>query len=119
MKMETMERKAMNICVLCSTHEANNRVICGKIEDTFAASAEVWHPFKEPVVTETGITPLIDIMKDYIGRVLSSDLVVVIPKEVEVSKNASHNRETLSFGESVSYEMALAKVHKIPVLIWQ
>lgn len=59
--------------------------------------------------------PLIDIQRTWISNISSSDLVIAVPKRVELEKNGS-TKYTLEFGESTSYEMAIARWFKKPVM---
>lgn len=67
--------------------------------------------------TDDGIQemPLIDIQRVWISNIASSDLVIAVPKRTEQEKNGS-TKYTLEFGESTSYEMAIARWFKKPVV---
>lgn len=52
------------------------------------------------------LASLFEIQKRYVGHILSSDLVIVVPKDDG------------SIGESTSYEMAMASYYDKPIFIW-
>lgn len=61
---------------------------------------------------------LLDIQKEYIVEIEAADLVVVIPKHVKTMRDGGQDM-LFTFGESTTYEMALAHVHTKPVMIWK
>lgn len=52
--------------------------------------------------------PLIAIQTQWIKNIEESDLVVAIPKEVVLNDSAGKTTYTYEFGESTSYELAIA-----------
>lgn len=52
--------------------------------------------------------PLVDIQRIWIEKIEESDLIVAIPKGVAMTANGD-SKYVLEFGESTSYEMAIAR----------
>lgn len=81
----------------------NNKSI---IEDVYTFAYKVLganyvhYPIEEPDI------PLVNIRKNFIDHIVTSDLVIVIPKNY------------FEFGDSVTWELAIARYLKKPVLIW-
>lgn len=59
--------------------------------------------------------PLIDIQKTWIEKIEEANLVIAIPKDVYLTANGS-SKYILEFGESTSYEMAIARRFNKPIL---
>lgn len=59
---------------------------------------------------------LIDIQSNWIQKIEHSDLVIAIPKNVTMIEK-SESQYILEFGESTSYEMAIAKRFNIPIMV--
>lgn len=51
--------------------------------------------------------PLIDIQRTWIEKIKESDLIIAVPKEVAMTANGD-TKYIMEFGESTSYEMAIA-----------
>lgn len=52
--------------------------------------------------------PLVDIQSMWIKKIEEADLIIAIPKSVAMTANGD-SKYVLEFGESTSYEMAIAK----------
>ena len=52
--------------------------------------------------------PLIDIQRTWIEKIEEADLIIAIPKSVAMTANGD-SKYVLEFGESTSYEMAIAR----------
>lgn len=52
--------------------------------------------------------PLVDIQRTWIEKIEEADLIVAVPKGVAMTANGD-SKYVLEFGESTSYEMAIAK----------
>lgn len=59
--------------------------------------------------------PLVDIQKTWIKKIEEADLVVAVPKNVDLTANGD-SKYILEFGESTSYEMAIARRFNKPIL---
>lgn len=59
--------------------------------------------------------PLVDIQGTWIEKIEKADLIVAIPKDVALTSHGD-NKYILEFGESTSYEMAIARRFKKPIL---
>lgn len=62
--------------------------------------------------------PLLAIQEEYVDKIAAADLVIAVPKggasmSADVGTSIEYN-----FGESTSYEMAIARHFHIPILIW-
>lgn len=58
--------------------------------------------------------PLVDIQRTWIEKIEEADLIVAVPKGVAMTANGD-NKYVLEFGESTSYEMAIARRFKKPI----
>lgn len=61
---------------------------------------------------------LIMIQNQWIKKISESDLVVAIPKETVLTDTAGKTIYTQEFGESTSYEIAIAYAVSKNVIIW-
>jgi hypothetical protein len=52
--------------------------------------------------------PLVDIQRTWIEKIEEADLIIAIPKNVAMTANGD-SKYVLEFGESTSYEMAIAR----------
>lgn len=59
--------------------------------------------------------PLVDIQRTWIEKIEEADLIVAIPKGVAQTANGD-SKYILEFGESTSYEMAIARRFNKPIL---
>ena len=59
--------------------------------------------------------PLVDIQRTWIEKIEEADLIVAVPKNVALTANGD-NKYILEFGESTSYEMAIARRFNKPIL---
>ena len=59
--------------------------------------------------------PLVDIQSTWIEKIEEADLIVAVPKDVSLTANGDSNY-ILEFGESTSYEMAIARKFNKPIL---
>ena len=59
--------------------------------------------------------PLIDIQRTWIEKIEEADLIIAIPKSVSLTVNGD-SKYVLEFGESTSYEMAIARRFNKPIL---
>ena len=59
--------------------------------------------------------PLVDIQRTWIEKIGKADLIVAIPKDVALTAHGD-NKYILEFGESTSYEMAIARRFNKPIL---
>ena len=59
--------------------------------------------------------PLIDIQRTWIEKIEEADLIIAIPKRVTMTANGD-GKYILEFGESTSYEMAIARKFNKPIL---
>ena len=59
--------------------------------------------------------PLVDIQGTWIEKIEKADLIVAIPKDVALTANGD-SKYILEFGESTSYEMAIARRFNKPIL---
>lgn len=59
--------------------------------------------------------PLVDIQKMWIEKIEEADLIVAMPKSVALTANGD-SKYILEFGESTSYEMAIASRFNKPIL---
>lgn len=59
--------------------------------------------------------PLVDIQGMWIEKIEKADLIVAIPKDVALTAHGD-NKYILEFGESTSYEMAIARRFNKPIL---
>ena len=59
--------------------------------------------------------PLVDIQRTWIEKIEKADLIVAIPKDVALTAHGD-NKYILEFGESTSYEMAIARRFNKPIL---
>ena len=58
--------------------------------------------------------PLVDIQGTWIEKIEKADLIVAIPKDVALTAHGD-NKYILEFGESTSYEMAIARRFNKPI----
>ena len=59
--------------------------------------------------------PLVDIQSTWIEKIEEADLIVAVPKDVALTANGD-SKYILEFGESTSYEMAIARKFNKPIL---
>lgn len=59
--------------------------------------------------------PLIDIQRTWIEKIEEAGLIIAIPKSVSLTANGD-SKYVLEFGESTSYEMAIARRFNKPIL---
>ena len=59
--------------------------------------------------------PLVDIQRTWIKKIEEADLIVAVPKDVALTANGD-SKYILEFGESTSYEMAIARRFNKPIL---
>ena len=59
--------------------------------------------------------PLVDIQRTWIEKIEEADLIVAVPKDVGLTANGD-SKYILEFGESTSYEMAIARWLNKPIL---
>ena len=59
--------------------------------------------------------PLVDIQRTWIEKIEEADLIVAVPKDVALTANGD-SKYVLEFSESTSYEMAIARRFKTPVV---
>ena len=59
--------------------------------------------------------PLVDIQRTWIEKIEKADLIVAIPKDVALTAHGD-DKYILEFGESTSYEMAIARRFDKPIL---
>ena len=59
--------------------------------------------------------PLVDIQRTWIEKIEEADLIVAVPKDVALTANGD-SKYILEFGESTSYEMAIARRFNKPIL---
>lgn len=59
--------------------------------------------------------PLVDIQRTWIEKIEEADLIIAIPKSVSLTANGD-SKYVLEFGESTSYEMAIARRFNKPIL---
>lgn len=59
--------------------------------------------------------PLVDIQITWIEKIEEADLIIAIPKSVALTANGD-SKYILEFGESTSYEMAIARRFNKPIL---
>lgn len=60
---------------------------------------------------------LITRQSSWIDKIEEADLVVAMPKEIKMEGHGS-SRYVYEFGESTSYEMAIAVWRKKPIIVW-
>ena len=58
--------------------------------------------------------PLVDIQRIWIEKIEEADLIVAVPKDVALTANGD-SKYILEFGESTSYEMAIARRFNKPI----
>ena len=68
-----------------------------------------------PVDPEIQKEPLVDIQRTWIEKIEEADLIVAVPKDVALTANGD-SKYILEFGESTSYEMAIARKFNKPIL---
>ncbi|WP_287643497.1 hypothetical protein [Bacteroides sp.] len=59
--------------------------------------------------------PLVDIQRRWIEKIEEADLIIAVPKSVAMTANGD-SKYVLEFGESTSYEMAIARRFNKPIL---
>lgn len=59
--------------------------------------------------------PLVDIQRTWIEKIEEADFIIAIPKNVALTANGD-SKYVLEFGESTSYEMAIARRFNKPIL---
>lgn len=59
--------------------------------------------------------PLVDIQRTWIEKIEEADLIIAVPKSVAMTANGD-SKYVLEFGESTSYEMAIARRFNKPIL---
>ncbi len=64
--------------------------------------------------------PLLTNQIDWFNKIKRSDFIVAIPKDITINDNCCNDRSTYKpvFGESTSYEIAIAKNFNKPIFIW-
>lgn len=68
-----------------------------------------------PVDPEIQKEPLVNIQRTWIEKIEEADLIVAVPKDVALTANGD-SKYILEFGESTSYEMAIARRFNKPIL---
>ena len=59
--------------------------------------------------------PLVDIQRTWIEKIEEADLIIAVPKDVALTANGD-SKYILEFGESTSYETAIARRFNKPIL---
>ena len=59
--------------------------------------------------------PRVDIQRTWIEKIEEADLIIAVPKDVALTANGD-STYILEFGESTSYEMAIARRFNKPIL---
>lgn len=92
-----------------------------KDEETIRSCEEYWRNFGHEVFSlldkDLQEKPLVQSQLRMIDKISFSDLVVAIPKKVDLRGNGSAEQK-LTFGEGTTYEMAVASYFKKPIVIW-
>lgn len=106
------EEKKMIVTVIGSITASKDKMIaCKKFFERFG------HEVRTPVDDGVQELSLIGIQTIWIDYIEESDLIVAIPKVLQLESHGS-SRQELTFEESTSYEMAIANKFKKPVVFW-
>ena len=100
------------VCIVCSISQ---KPICDHVRDYFEfLDFEVDTPFDDREGS------LYERQNRYYKKIDRANLLVVIPKEACLLQDCDGNGTDVQFkvGESVSYEIAIARRLHIPVIIW-
>lgn len=100
-------------------------VICGStnvsMEEINMAADYFEILFRETNINVEIITPEINNMPiykqqlQYVNDIRKADLVVIVPKRIYYEED----RSIIYIGDSTNYEMAIARSHIIPTIIWK
>lgn len=71
-----------------------------------------------PADEDVQCKPLIMIQDEWIKNIKAADFIVVIPKDSTLDPTAGKTKWEYEFGESTSYEMAIASSFKKKIVIW-
>lgn len=104
-----MDKK--RVCIVCSTSQKD---ICDHVRDYFEfLGFDVDDPFDDRDGS------LYERQNKYYKKIDRANLLVVIPKEAWLLQKCENGTAPqLKVGESVSYEIAIAKRLKVPIVVW-
>lgn len=105
------EEKKMIITIIGSYKKKDEMLACKEYFERFGHKVNC--PYNP---TRDG--SLIEAQKAWIKKIEEADLVVAISKEVLLSNNASATEFVMKFGESTSYEMAIAGRFNKQIVFW-
>lgn len=105
------ENKKMIVTIIGSYRKTDEMMECKAYWERFG------HQVNCPCDPERKNLPLIEKQSGWIKKIEEADLVVAIAKEVCLSGDGS-SRHVYEFGESTSYEMAIALRNKKQIVIW-
>lgn len=106
------EEKKMVVTIIGSLKKSDKMEECKKFFE--AQGCKVYSPANR----EVQFQPLINIQGQWIKNIDAADLIVAIPKEKLLDQTAGVTRYVNEFGESTSYEMAIAISKRKPIMTW-
>ena len=110
-KYEKQEEKKMIVTIIGSYSNTNKMKECKEYWERFG------HKVNCPCDPGREDMSLIEKQSSWIEKIEEADLVVSIPKEIKMQGHGA-SAYVHEFGESTSYEMAIALRFKKPIVIW-
>lgn len=114
---KNQEEKNMNnkiVTIIGSTHSKESKTVMKKCKEFWENQGyTVNYPLEMTPVT----TPLCSIMRKYIDYISEAEFIIAIPKHSDPLHTEGCEYE-IAFGESTSYEIAIANYFGKPVIIW-
>lgn len=105
------ENKQMIVTIIGSYSNTDKIKECKEYWEWFG------HKVNCPCDPGREMTPLIEKQSEWIEKIESADLIIAIPKEFKIG-TMGLPAYVLEFGESTSYEMAIALRFKKEVIFW-
>lgn len=105
------ENKKMVVTIIGSYNNTDKMKECKEYWERFG------HKVNCPCDPGRSAMALITKQSSWIEKIEEADLVVAIPKEIKMQEHGASNY-VLNFGESTSYEMAIALRFKKQIVFW-
>lgn len=105
------EEKKMIVTICGSMKDAKAMLDCKKYFERFG------HQVNCPLDEGRAEMPLVTQQGSWIEKIKEADLVVAIPKNLKMEGNGGSNL-ILNFGESTSYEIAIANSFNKNIMFW-
>lgn len=111
-KQSKKENKKMIITIIGSYKDSDKIKQCKEFWEAYRCTVNC------PCDENRKNMPLIKKQSDWIKKIKEADLIIAISKDINTESCADDTNISLKFGESTSYEMAIANTFNKPVIFW-